>query len=503
MDDNSTKQALNTARQQLDKLSVFITNLVDFLHGANPNIDRELSQIKTLLSGSPDYFAAAELSIKLKTQLVKESHFIDQRNQDTLAEIQASLKTIYELDTVKNSTKAEIKAFLESLNPDGDNQASPVKQIEHALKLLRQALANSQFTPTQSAIIAQQKMHGLIIQELQELITPYANKQAQGDIFTQLKEKLALGLDHDELLECCLTMIRFVIKDVVSEASSANKLIHDIHNGIGKINTGVKTTIEKSKSRMRKRSEHNLDMLEQINAIETALTDNQEIEALRDQTQECLTKMQSSMSANQNDEQSEQRKMVALLESMQNRLNELESKAEGYKQKLIDQRIDAMTDSLTQLPNRMAYEEKVTNAFAKAKQSGNRLCLALFDIDHFKTVNDNYGHSVGDKTLRIIASQIRKALQKQDFVARWGGEEFIALMPDTDLQDAFTRLEEIRNSIAKLPFMFKGNRFKVTLSVGLTDVMKHENIEAAFEHSDKLLYEAKQNGRNQTQYESP
>ncbi|WP_371192573.1 diguanylate cyclase [Glaciecola sp. SC05] len=501
MSDNSANQQLTTARQHLDKLSNFITNLVDFLHGANPNIDAELNQIKKLLSGTPDYFSAAELSVKLKSQLIKESQYLRQQNLDTLAEIKVSLQKINDLDAVNPSTKREISTFLESLGASGDNIASPVKQIEQALRLFRKALSNSALERSQNALATQQDMHARITQELKELLSPYSAKQAEDDVLLELKEKLEVGLDHDELLECCLAMIRFVMKDVVKEASSANRLIHDVHKSISKINVGIKTTIEKSKSRMQKRSVHNNDLREQISAIETALTDSQKIEDLRLQTHECLGKMQSSMSASESDEKAEQTKMMALLESMQKRLTELESNAENYKQRLIEQRLNAMTDMLTQLPNRLAYEEKMASAFAKAKLTGSKLCMAIFDIDHFKDVNDKYGHSVGDKTLKIIATQIKKNLNSSDFVARWGGEEFVAVMPDSDLQQSFDRLENIREAIAKLPFMFKGTRVTVTMSIGLTDVLEHDSIESAFEQSDKRLYQAKQNGRNQTQFE--
>jgi diguanylate cyclase (GGDEF)-like protein len=157
-----------------------------------------------------------------------------------------------------------------------------------------------------------------------------------------------------------------------------------------------------------------------------------------------------------------------------------------------------MTDTLTKLPNRMAYEEKIENEFTKVKTRKTQLCMALIDIDHFKRINDKYGHSVGDKTLQIIATQIKKNLAPSDFVARWGGEEFVVIMPESELQASFERLEAMREKIASLPFMLKGARVVVTVSIGLIDVKQSHSIQEAFDNVDKLLYEAKQGGRNQT-----
>jgi len=494
----SPKQQVMIARQHLDKLAIFITNMIDFFQGTNPSIDSELKAIKKLLAGKPDYQGASELTIQVNSRLKNESKFMQQKNMDTLSQIQKSLRSIGELEAVPAEVKTDIKAFLQNLTSEKSNTSSPVAQFEKALVLFRQALSNNVVSQSQQELKAQQDLHFHITQELQELLSPYYAQNKEDKRIIELRQKLNSGLEHSELLECCLAMIRFVIRDVMKEASTANRLIHDIHGSLGKINVGIKSTIAKSKSRLEKRSKQNKSMRKQITAIETSLSDVDQIEDLKQQAQAHLNKMQSSLRANETDERTEQIKMIALLESMQKRITELESKSGNYKQKLIDQRVANMTDTLTKLPNRMAYEEKIENEFTKARARKTQLCMALIDIDHFKRINDKYGHSVGDKTLQIIAGQIKKNLASTDFVARWGGEEFIILMPDSDLHVSFERLEAMREKISALPFMFKGSRVSVTVSIGLINVKQSPSIEAAFENVDELLYEAKQGGRNQT-----
>ena len=125
--------------------------------------------------------------------------------------------------------------------------------------------------------------------------------------------------------------------------------------------------------------------------------------------------------------------------------------------------------------------------------------MAVFDIDHFKKINDNYGHQAGDKVLKVIGSSIAKRLREVDFFCRFGGEEFVALMPETALDDAMEVLNKIRNAIANASFNYKEQPLSITLSVGVTQFKQDDDVETAFARADKALYAAKSAGRNCTQ----
>lgn len=499
MSEKSPKQHLMIARQQLDKLSIFICSLADFFHGSSPQIDDDFQAIKKLLSGKPDYDKATELSVGLNAQLKKESKYLQQKNADTLHQIQNALRQVTELEVVDASVKSEIKAFMQSLVPnDTKKSQSPIHHFEKALGLFKKALSNNVVVSNQKQEEDQKSLHEEITRELKELIAPYYTKNDKDTTLKEINQKLNAGLGHKELLECCLVMIRFVIKDLITEASAATKLINDIHKSLVKINQGIKTTISKSQRRLDKREQQNKAMKAQISAMETAISDTHQIDDLKKHTTEYLAKLQNSLQMSELEERAEQEKVISLLQSMQKRLEELETKADQYKAKLLQQRINSMIDTLTKLPNRMAYDERAELEFTKVKQADKSVFMAILDIDHFKRINDKYGHSVGDKTLQIIANHIRKLIDKEDFLSRWGGEEFVALLFDESQQSALDKLESLREKIAKLPFMFKGNRVSVTVSIGLTSVASHNTINDAFDVADKLLYEAKDGGRNQT-----
>jgi diguanylate cyclase len=177
----------------------------------------------------------------------------------------------------------------------------------------------------------------------------------------------------------------------------------------------------------------------------------------------------------------------------------MEQEALGYREHLEEQRQKALIDPLTSLPNRAAWSERLEHEVRHWQQHGNTLLLAMLDLDHFKRINDNYGHLAGDKVLKIIASVLRKRLRGTDFIARFGGEEFVMLMPGTSLATGAKLLETLRAAIESCPFHFKGERVTITLSVGFTACKTAEHSDQALKRADQALYRAKNAGRNRVE----
>ena len=154
----------------------------------------------------------------------------------------------------------------------------------------------------------------------------------------------------------------------------------------------------------------------------------------------------------------------------------------------------ATTDQLTGLMNRGAFIRAANRLLKASAKSGKPLAIALMDIDHFKQINDSYGHDVGDTALKEIADQFLNALEKQDLLARWGGEEFIVLMPFTHAKEAEIRLDAIRDQIARQSFLNAGT---ITISIGITDLYGRKvQLEQLISEADAALYSAKDLGRN-------
>lgn len=160
----------------------------------------------------------------------------------------------------------------------------------------------------------------------------------------------------------------------------------------------------------------------------------------------------------------------------------------------------AMTDPLTLLPNRRSFLTNMETEIARKLRSVNEypISFILFDLDHFKEFNDKYGHDCGDMVLVEFSSVISKSIRKQDFPARWGGEEFIILLPDTNLKGALVVAEKIRKATESLLLRFDGNQIQCTVSSGVAVLLDKQNTaEEIIKKADQFLYEAKKRGRNQ------
>ncbi|MCP2247511.1 diguanylate cyclase [Lentzea aerocolonigenes] len=153
------------------------------------------------------------------------------------------------------------------------------------------------------------------------------------------------------------------------------------------------------------------------------------------------------------------------------------------------------TDLLTGLFNRRHMEEELTRWHSSAVQQGDPMALALFDIDHFKAINDTYGHAVGDLVLREFSRHLTEGLRKGDVACRWGGEEFLVLLPRTPLAGASELAERVRSFVATTPIVVGGHRITVTVSGGCA-LGPGAGIDAVLSQADQRLYEAKHLGRN-------
>ncbi len=161
------------------------------------------------------------------------------------------------------------------------------------------------------------------------------------------------------------------------------------------------------------------------------------------------------------------------------------------------------TDALTSLNNRRYFEERLTEEFARSTRYRSPLSLVMMDIDHFKRLNDNYGHPFGDEVLRMVARTVRGRLREVDFVARYGGEEIIALLPETGPKDAMGACERVREAIASIQLEHRAldgtiKPVQVTASLGVASVPAKSlpTMEELLRAADTCLYEAKGAGRN-------
>ncbi len=190
-------------------------------------------------------------------------------------------------------------------------------------------------------------------------------------------------------------------------------------------------------------------------------------------------------------EQTEERE-----KALKDRLMQLESESSELRTRMVEAHHLALIDAVTGLPNRMAYDERAAQEYARWKRFREPLTMLVWDIDDFKSINDRFGHQAGDKALKVIARSLNSRLRVTDFIARYGGEEFVCLLCGSSGEEALRVAEEMRKSVEDNGFHSAGNPVNVTISCGLTSFADSDNLNTVFSRADKALYQAKRNGKN-------
>jgi diguanylate cyclase len=193
------------------------------------------------------------------------------------------------------------------------------------------------------------------------------------------------------------------------------------------------------------------------------------------------------------------REMRETNKALEDRLQLSKTEISNLQQSLDAIRAESLTDPLTGLGNRKYFDRSIERAVEDALVSGEPLSLLMFDIDHFKSFNDSYGHLTGDQVLRLVALSLRQTIKGQDITARYGGEEFAVVLPSTGLRQALTVADHIRRAVMAKELKKKSTGEilgRVTISVGVSILKSTDDTDSLIERADACLYAAKRNGRN-------
>lgn len=183
------------------------------------------------------------------------------------------------------------------------------------------------------------------------------------------------------------------------------------------------------------------------------------------------------------------------VDEAQEKIRKLEQELESLSEKV---RIDQLTGVL----NRRGMDEAMTREVARAARAGTKLSIALLDIDNFKKLNDNYGHHVGDAALKHLAMVIQESIRPTDIVSRFGGEEFVVLLPNTDIEQAMASMTRLQRALTKRFFMGNNEQILITFSAGVALYQESDDQASVLHRADQAMYLAKKSGKNKTMTEN-
>ncbi|OCR23539.1 DeoR family transcriptional regulator [Pseudomonas syringae] len=240
----------------------------------------------------------------------------------------------------------------------------------------------------------------------------------------------------------------------------------------------------------------NSQLREQVDGLQSSVQDAPDLSSLKRVLENRLEGLLNTMDQHQVQRDAREHEVAERLQSLATRVATMEQEALGFRGHLEEQRQKALIDPLTSLPNRAAWGERLEQEMAAWQQQKNSLLVCMLDLDHFKRINDGFGHLAGDRVLKIIATVLKKRLRSSDFIARFGGEEFVLLLPATAVSAGLALLDELRAAVELCPFHFKSEPVTVTVSMGVTAFRAGERSDVALKRADQALYRAKENGRN-------
>ncbi len=236
-----------------------------------------------------------------------------------------------------------------------------------------------------------------------------------------------------------------------------------------------------------------------VRNIHRTVKDASELGQLKQSVTRQLASIMRSMEQFRMHEQERESRLNQRYDELLQKVDQMELETSKARARMQEEQLRARTDPLTGLPNRTAYEQHLDLEMQRWDRYRANFAMAVGDIDFFKRINDQLGHLAGDRVLRLVAKVLRQNLRSTDFIARFGGEEFVILFPSTSAEEALQATEKLRVAVQDSPFNFKGEPVEVTLSFGIAEVQEGDDLESLFSRADKALYRAKEQGRNQTQ----
>lgn len=273
--------------------------------------------------------------------------------------------------------------------------------------------------------------------------------------------------------------------------------LQQLNSKLSLITHSVSQTRDSYQKNIDSAADLDLRLHSQVSELHQDVQQTNDLGELKQRVDQRLNQFVQTLQQHQQQRKESEERLMQRLQELGERVHLVENEASQLTSQLVEQHEKARRDALTGLPNRAAWDERLQIEYQRMQRQQESLLLAVLDVDHFKRINDTYGHLAGDKVLKILAGRLQQGIRKTDFMARYGGEEFVLLLPDTGLKEGVSLLNKLREHIAGCPFHFKGEPVQITFSAGIGQLQASEDPATTFALVDQALYAAKQGGRNQ------
>jgi diguanylate cyclase (GGDEF)-like protein len=492
------KQLEDTYEGQFKILTQFVSRLSLVCKGIDIELDNKLAKLRVELGKGVDL----EKVLPLVDGTTEHLKILESKQHQEVKRAQLSLtvagKLLQKQRGLPDQLRRDLRDLLNKVDEPTPSVQAFLPHLTHLTELYQLALNAKQNMAIEelSDATRYEAICRQISVELTNLLSELAFEGQYAKSIESIRLSLLSELGIEKLLEACLHTIEIIISSINDERQSAQHFLLKLNEALTSVQQSLVSSLNTSNNIKEKMQVLNQQIERQIELLGQETKSATSLEQLQLMVSDKLGAITASLKDKEDLERQERQLLLQAVQQMDARLKELEEEASQFKKRLAEQKFRSLQDSLTELPNRAAFDERYELEVKRFKRSGKPLAIVLGDVDHFKNINDSYGHSAGDKTLKVIAKALKQSLRDTDFIARYGGEEFILLFPETAMEDLSVPLNAIREKIKRIPFKFKDTNVPITISFGATELRGADTNREAFDRADEALYEAKRNGRD-------
>lgn len=313
------------------------------------------------------------------------------------------------------------------------------------------------------------------------------------------KNALAIAVDEDELeqiLGRIADLVTTMRTRAQNERAEVETFLKQLTDNLRELDISLQGAVATHRETVEDGRALDAEVQVQMKGIEDSVRWAQNLDHLKQVVQERVDTIRRHMEIYRHTEDERIERAEQEVKKLNARLRLLEAESESLRGRILQERNQALIDPLTEISNRLAYNERISHEYARWKRYRSPLVFTIWDVDHFKHINDTYGHQAGDKVLKVVAKLLATQVRETDFVARYGGEEFVILLPETDMSRALVATEKIRAAVEACEFHYRGERVRITISCGLAQFTDQDDPDAVFARADAAMYRAKSAGRN-------
>lgn len=486
------RMAVEVARKhQVDILSNFSAKLSLSCKGLDIELDNRLAKFRSALNKGMSFENLSPL-IKETLVLLKKQESVQLAQQrDLFTSVQDAGKQLQKVKGLPDNTRRTLRNLL-------DHEINNVQSTHDFIPLLDQLISfyHQALSTKITGASSEQPSITTQAQNLLELANDLVLEDEAIEQIKSIKSSITDTKTIDGLLDLAIDIISVVVKNISKERLSAQSFLVSLNQTLEDLHHSIISTSKHSKSMGVEFDSLNKRIESKIKNLNEQTQNATSISSLKELVDNELKSLSKDFIAKEKLERTEREMLISSFDEINTRIVSLEGKLTKYKKRLSEQRFKSLLDSLTKLPNRAAFDERYSHEVHLFNVQASDVTLVVIDVDHFKSINDRFGHTAGDITLQVIAKALQKSIRKSDFIARYGGEEFVLLMPGTSVKNAVAPLEKLRKAIKNIPFKFKDKQIEITISLGATQFRVGDTPIKAFDRADDALYEAKNTGRD-------